>query len=492
MTIQNKLSTIWAINGSVADFGDVNKYGQGWVTEIPFYENFNYVLQNLSKNILVLAEEKGFQWQDDINYKSGAIAIRGDREFYCSLDNINQDPDTDTTNSFWRLSQSWGQAHTYSAKVGAVNNAMFSRNPDFWLGQDQTIIGSNNSLILFADQTSWGNMLFGVVKGELVTKYVGNVVEPNGSNILPQPEGGTSTNVSHRIYHEGYPPKQEDIVGSIPEAPDDSHNYVRGQKEWHISSGGGSGTIPSGSRMLFAMAAAPDGWLQDKSDTSNNRMLRVVSNTGGGQVGGTDDPILNNKVPSHVHRSWMNASTTRHSHEINLNSNGQSAGHHHNIDITSTPNNKAHTHGRGSYVTNTVGNHTHDLGMHAKVTGPTLNGVSISTYPNEATGGPVGSAGGGSHSHSVSGYSATQSTDHTHRSVGATGWHDADHFHQTHGNSKETADNHAHTGGLAYLNINETINYDYTDQGGLKGSYTQTNTGDWKPKYLNLIICTAN
>ncbi len=44
-----------------------------------------------------------------------------------------------------------------------------------------------------------------------------------------------------------------------------------------------SGTIPSGTRMLFAQAGAPRGWTQDNS--INDRVLRVVRGRGNG-VGG--------------------------------------------------------------------------------------------------------------------------------------------------------------------------------------------------------------
>ncbi|MDD3493692.1 MAG: hypothetical protein PHZ19_09385 [Candidatus Thermoplasmatota archaeon] len=43
------------------------------------------------------------------------------------------------------------------------------------------------------------------------------------------------------------------------------------------------GSIPSGTKMLFAQAAAPTGWTQDTS--VNDRVLRVVSGSGGGTGG---------------------------------------------------------------------------------------------------------------------------------------------------------------------------------------------------------------
>lgn len=57
-------------------------------------------------------------------------------------------------------------------------------------------------------------------------------------------------------------------------------------------------SAPTGTRMPFHQAAAPTGWTQDAS--KNDYMLRVVSGTGGA-AGGTDSPILNDKVSSHNH-----------------------------------------------------------------------------------------------------------------------------------------------------------------------------------------------
>jgi hypothetical protein len=49
--------------------------------------------------------------------------------------------------------------------------------------------------------------------------------------------------------------------------------------------GGGGTTIPAGTAMLFAQAAAPTGWT--KSTTHDNKALRVVSGTSGGGSGGS-------------------------------------------------------------------------------------------------------------------------------------------------------------------------------------------------------------
>jgi hypothetical protein len=74
-------------------------------------------------------------------------------------------------------------------------------------------------------------------------------------------------------------------------------------------------SLPAGTRMPFAQAAAPPGWTQDTSDNANNRMLRVVSTAGGG-VAGTHSPILNNVVPSHTHTLTTGNESATHTHGV--------------------------------------------------------------------------------------------------------------------------------------------------------------------------------
>jgi hypothetical protein len=91
--------------------------------------------------------------------------------------------------------------------------------------------------------------------------------------------------------------------------------------ETKISNLEGELSAPQGTKMLFPQATAPNGWTQDTSE--NDRMLRIVSGGTGGSVGGTDSPILMDKVPSHTHGAGslvtgnMSANAT-HSHNVNL------------------------------------------------------------------------------------------------------------------------------------------------------------------------------
>lgn len=72
--------------------------------------------------------------------------------------------------------------------------------------------------------------------------------------------------------------------------------------------------IPKDTKMLFAMSAAPVGWVQDTADAYNNRMLRVVADGSGNGIGGTHSPILNNVVPAHTHNFTTSGASNDHSH----------------------------------------------------------------------------------------------------------------------------------------------------------------------------------
>ena len=59
--------------------------------------------------------------------------------------------------------------------------------------------------------------------------------------------------------------------------------------------------LETGTKMMFYQNAAPTGWTIDATVTDH--MLRIVDGTilAGGAAGGTDDPVLNDKVPTHTH-----------------------------------------------------------------------------------------------------------------------------------------------------------------------------------------------
>lgn len=75
--------------------------------------------------------------------------------------------------------------------------------------------------------------------------------------------------------------------------------------------------FPAGTVMPFFQAAAPTGWTM--VTTHNNKMLRVI-NTAGGGSGGSDSPILMNKVPSHTH-AFTGDAVAAHTHGFTTGNN---------------------------------------------------------------------------------------------------------------------------------------------------------------------------
>jgi hypothetical protein len=117
-----------------------------------------------------------------------------------------------------------------------------------------------------------------------------------------------------------------------------------------------------GTTLPFFQAAAPTGWT--RIIAHNDYMLRVV-NTSGGSVGGTDSPILNNKVPAHTH----NFSAT-----TNVAGNHT---HNYTTSITSHPQSGSATWCWWGYTTGTTsaaGDHSHT------VSGTTANNTSASSW----------------------------------------------------------------------------------------------------------------
>lgn len=152
-------------------------------------------------------------------------------------------------------------------------------------------------------------------------------------------------------------------------------------------------SFPSGTRLLFAQAAAPSGWTQITDDTANNRMLRVQTGAGGG-VAGTSDPTLMNVVPAHSHNFTSGNVSADHTHAGSTG--GRSTGHYHGL---STP---AHAHSVQLYV---AGSNTWQAGASA----PTI-GSPVSTSGN-ASGDSVG-IDDRDHTHSFS--TGGISANHTH------------------------------------------------------------------------------
>lgn len=147
-----------------------------------------------------------------------------------------------------------------------------------------------------------------------------------------------------------------------------------------------SGGVPIGSVMIFYQSAPPTGWKRTTIDAT--RALRVVATaTAGGGSGGADDPVLNDKVPSHAH-------------PINITSGAMNA-------------NATHTHGASA---SSAGAHQHFSGVwNAQKADIAANGGSASGV---SSGGAFYTDSQGAHAHTIS--VGAVSVEHSHNVVGDT------------------------------------------------------------------------
>ena len=140
--------------------------------------------------------------------------------------------------------------------------------------------------------------------------------------------------------------------------------------------------FPTGTKMVFAQAAAPTGWTQDTAN--NDKALRVVSGAGGG-TGGTH-ALTSPPSTAHTHTGASHThSTPSHSHAHTL-----SAGAH----TLSTAQIPAHKHASLVTVTQSGWN------------GSSYGNMSSNSYgrgPAWSSSGRQNTGGGGSHSHSLAG-----------------------------------------------------------------------------------------
>lgn len=231
--------------------------------------------------------------------------------------------------------------------------------------------------------------------------------------------------------------------------------------------------FPSGTRLVFAQAAAPTGWTQDTSDTANNRMMRVVSSTGGG-LGGTADPTLMNVVPYHTHGFTSGYQSANHYHYATGTTAGQNNDHYHYVSANTTYTDINHTHYFAANTGGMSGNNPHSHGT--------------PFFIEPSAGGNPGFAGGGLYTNTQSNtgtYAAN--IDHSHYVAGTTGYMDqnVNHLHNFSANSGTTSNTHAHD----YGNNTGYVNADHTHSGSTDGGSSQTN---WAPRYNNVIICQKN
>ena len=236
MTTPINLNMVWALSGGTTDpdIANPGKYESGWISEIPSYQNFNYVLKAIDNNILSLAETGIYPWQDEIFYKAGLRVARDGKIWTCILSHNDsagsnpRDPLLDTTNSYWVHGMIIGgvDPSTLSSGDGVKIDQVNARSVTAWEGNDITIQNANSLISLQTLNASVKNWLIGNISGEVCIVDVGTTVSPDGRSIA------LSDGAVHRVYHEGHKPTQAEISGTIPENPSDGLLYGRRDGSW--------------------------------------------------------------------------------------------------------------------------------------------------------------------------------------------------------------------------------------------------------------------
>lgn len=236
MTTQVDLSKVWALTGGTID-PDIltpGKYEDGWVVEIPTYENFNYVLQNLNKNILVGAEQGCHNFEFGITYVPGGKCFGTDGFVYtCRATIAGLEPSTDVAANFWIKGKAIGgilPSQVNSKQGVLVKNVHPRLSTITWDCSEITLSGLSTMIQYNTDGAGQKNWLMGNSSGELVAVDIGTGVDPI-------PDGSVynlGAPLTYRLYHEGHKPTQAEVAGTIPDAPVDGAMYARINGAWSI------------------------------------------------------------------------------------------------------------------------------------------------------------------------------------------------------------------------------------------------------------------
>lgn len=230
---QINLNYLWASTGSITDpdgggTPGVN-YEEGWQAEIPTLQEFNFVLNNADNNLLYIAENGAFEYEAAISYDSGAMVNYGGNTYYSKLDsNVGVTPGTNTNN--WVRGRSYGNVgmDTYVNQQGLlIANVGDYTSTSLWQGSDITIKAAL-PIIAFESTGATDNWLLGNIEGEMCVANVEAVAIANNSSIVK------SDADTHRLFHEGHPPIQSEVNGTIPDAASNGSKYVRQDGAWVV------------------------------------------------------------------------------------------------------------------------------------------------------------------------------------------------------------------------------------------------------------------
>ena len=217
MTTENNLHLVWGSDGSGLTDPGIPKWTLGWVSEIPTYQQFNYLLNVLDGNMLSLAEKGKWAWNAAINYEVGATAVELGVEYHCIAAHLNQQPSGDAVEAYWVKAPTFGTGAGVKSQ-GLALKLVNTRAATTWGGNDITLENANS---LVAYNSSTKNWLMGNVSGNLVAIDVDTTTQPDARNIaIGQP-------TTFKLFHEGNEPDVSQVVNAVEEAPLSGRTYAR-------------------------------------------------------------------------------------------------------------------------------------------------------------------------------------------------------------------------------------------------------------------------
>ena len=229
MTDQQKLSSVWAGSNSGVEAVDDAKYSTGWVAEIPTYQNFNYVLQTTTKNILAHAEKDAWAWENDVTYAPGGKVIHNNVMYFCIVEAYNIDPTVDfaASRNYWTKAPAFGSDTSRTtadardtSHIGLHIDTVDVSTASNWTGHSATVTAVRPGIALNTTGTT-DNHILSNVNGYLCTMNVDNVAVPD-NRVTTGPNNGV-----YKIFHEGNPPTLGDVTDGLEEVPQDNNIYGR-------------------------------------------------------------------------------------------------------------------------------------------------------------------------------------------------------------------------------------------------------------------------
>lgn len=177
----------------------------------------------------------------------------------------------------------------------AVNWGAGTRNVFASLAAAAVLLAANNLSELTSASTARTNLGLGTAAVLNVGTSANNIVQLNGSAQIPAVSGALLTNLNASNLASGTVPMAR--ISQGPGSTLDADLLDSQQGAYYKD-------IPAGTKMLFYQSSAPTGWTQDVSQ--NDKVIRVVSGTGGGTGGtwtisGLSTDFQASNLPAHTH-----------------------------------------------------------------------------------------------------------------------------------------------------------------------------------------------